>query len=114
MSGELVYLLAELVVVCVFSPYPIVSQRTTNYCDNGDNEVNVMMTVISQMQQQLAEQRETILSMKQEVTQLKEERIRDHRSIEQLQQGIALINEVQKASCKYVFQTWGRVHFHEY
>ncbi|KAI0226886.1 hypothetical protein LSAT2_022656 [Lamellibrachia satsuma] len=71
-SGGLVCLLAVLVIVCVLSPDPIGSQCTTKYCDNGDNDANVM-TLVSRMQQQLAEPRETIISMKQEVAQFEEE-----------------------------------------
>ncbi|KAI0215823.1 hypothetical protein LSAT2_032114 [Lamellibrachia satsuma] len=109
MSDGLVCLLAVLVIVCVFSPDPTVSQCTTKSCDNGDNEANVM-TLVSRMQQQLAEQTETIISMKQDVAQLEKEKIRDHRSIEQLQQELAEqremtgqiqreITETQNASC---------------
>ncbi|KAI0235838.1 hypothetical protein LSAT2_013624 [Lamellibrachia satsuma] len=109
MSDGLVCLLAVLVIVCVFSPDPTVSQCTTKSCDNGDNEANVM-TLVSRMQQQLGEQTETIISMKQDVAQLEEEKIRDHRSIEQLQQELAEqremtgqiqreITETQNASC---------------
>ena len=51
MSDGLVSLLAVLVIVSVFSPDSTVSQCTTKYCDNGDNEANVM-TLVSRMQLQ--------------------------------------------------------------
>ncbi|KAI0239748.1 hypothetical protein LSAT2_009517 [Lamellibrachia satsuma] len=90
MSDGLVCFLAVLVIVCVFSPDQIVSQCTTKYCDSADCEANVL-TMVSRLQQQLAEQKETL-------DKLEEERIRDHRSIEQLQREITLIKEVQTAT----------------
>ena len=98
--------LAVLVIVCVFSPDLIVSHCTTKSCDNGDNEANVMTLVSRMQQQQLAEQTETIISLKQEVAQLEEGRFRDHGSIEQLQQDITLFKEVQNTPCKYVCHSY--------
>ena len=95
-------LLAVLVIVCVFSPDQIVSQCTTKYCDSADSEANVL-TMVSRLQQQLAEQKETL-------DKLEEERIRDHRSIEQLQREITLIKEVQNATHTYVCHFYPRVH----
>ena len=58
-----VYLTAVCVIACIVNLAPVVSQCTTRYCVDDDNEVSVLTTMVTRLQHSMEQQQKQLTKL---------------------------------------------------